>query len=122
MIKLAIVGSTRFTIPFAISYAEKVINHFLDELHPDVVISGGARGIDTLGVSLAKLRGIETVEYLPQNNRWEPYGYKARNELIAVSCTHLLRIATHDSSTYGSGWTADQARKLGRVVLPTFVL
>jgi hypothetical protein len=34
---------------------------------------------------------------------------------MAEACTHLLAIRSMWSSTYGSGWTADQARRLGRI-------
>ncbi len=121
-VRLAVVGSTKFTINGALYYARSIIQHYFHELNPGMVISGGAKGIDTLAASIAQMCEIETLEYLPKNPRWEPFGYKDRNELIAQNCTHLLRIVTHDSSTYGSGWTADRARKLGKVVLPTFVL
>jgi hypothetical protein len=44
-------------------------------------------------------------------------GYQGRNALIATDCTHLLRVAARSSRTYGSGWTADEAQRLGRLVV-----
>jgi len=40
-----------------------------------------------------------------------------QERLIAADCTHLLRVAARSSRTYGSGWTADQAQRLGRLVI-----
>jgi hypothetical protein len=115
--KLAIVGSTKFEDdPAGIELATELINHYLDRLFVDLVISGGARGIDQLGVRLARERNIDVIEFLPMNNRWEPKGYKDRNLVIAEACDELLRLAHYKSKTYGSGWTADHAESLGKPV------
>lgn len=116
-VALAVVGSTEFRKDGeATEKAVHLICAALDDLDPLVVISGGASGIDKLAVGLARERGIPTVEHHPANRRWEPDGFKARNLLIAEDCTHLLCIRHSKSTTYGSGWTADQAERLGKVV------
>lgn len=46
-----------------------------------------------------------------------PGGYRERDEKIAQDCTHLLRLACRQATTYGSGWTADRAEQLGRIVV-----
>lgn len=119
---LAVVGSTRFKIPSALKYARDIIEGFFFELNPIEVISGGAVGIDSLAISLAKMRHIATVEYLPRFRRWEPDGYKDRNLMIATECTHLLRITCHSSKTYWSGWTRDRAKEMGKIIVGDFVL
>lgn len=125
---LAIVGSTKFTHPDALDVAREILLHKLEIFQPEVVISGGAEGIDKLGAWIAAGMGFATVEYLPENPRWEPDGFKARNLLIAQRCTHLLAIRDHrlgknngwmpnlGRSTFGSGFTAVEAQKNGAVV------
>lgn len=83
---------------------------------PRGIISGGALGIDSLAAEMAKEYDIPFSVHLPKNNRWEPEGYKERNTSIAEDCTHLLCIRTQQSTTYGSGWTADLAERLGKTV------
>ena len=117
MMRLAIVGSTEFERDEPARQKAKVLIHeSLIEWEPKVVISGGALGIDLLAKIVAEGLGIEVIEHLPKNRRWEPDGYKARDILIAQDCTHMLCIRYHASKTYGSGWTADEAERLGKVV------
>ena len=113
---LAIVGSVALQAGDQTKYAANLIKEALSAYDPELVISGGAAGIDTLGKELAERLGYAFEEFLPENNRWEPNGFKARNTLIAEKCTHLLCIRTKQSTTYGSGWTADLAEKLGKHV------
>ncbi len=109
--KLAIVGS--LSLRDSID-AQALIERLLDELKPEWVISGGADGIDTMAVSTAQLKGIETKEYLPKARNWP--AFKARNIQIAQACDRLVAIRDPESRTYGSGWTADYAEKLGKPV------
>lgn len=113
--RLAIVGSTNFKDPQAMERAEKLIRATLDKHNPEAVVSGGAPGIDTLAGRIAREMGIALFEYFPQTQDWAN-GFKPRNTLIAEQCTHLLRISCRESKTYGSGWTADLAEKLGKQV------
>lgn len=116
-IRLAVVGSTKFSGDIgATDKAREIIVAALEYLNPDAVISGGAVGIDTLAANVARSRGIELVVHTPTFPRWQPEGYKERNIRIAEYCTHLLAIRHSDSRTYGSGWTADYAEKIGRTV------
>jgi predicted Rossmann fold nucleotide-binding protein DprA/Smf involved in DNA uptake len=111
---LAVVGSTNVTDD-QVDLASKIIRGFYME-RPRMVISGGAVGIDSLAVTIAEYYDIPTKLYLPENNRWEPMGFKERNLKIANSCTNLLCIRTSQSTTYGSGWTADRAEEMGKTV------
>ncbi len=55
--------------------------------------------------------------FFPKNKRWTPDGYRERNQKIVEACTHLLRITRkYGQATYGSGWAADTAESLGKVV------
>jgi hypothetical protein len=102
-----------------------------------MVISGGARGVDREGVRIAVEQGIVAMEFLPQFPRWHaprvgdavesvqpngvlqvvvPGGFQDRNMAVADACACLVRISSPTSKTYGSGWTADHAEKLGKNV------
>jgi hypothetical protein len=120
--RLAIVGSTEFVIPDALGYAESVIRGHLKVYKPELVISGGAKGVDSLAVTIADELRIPYTEYLPFEPRWSPNGYRERNMKIAEECTAILRIICHTSKTYGSGWTRDRAVELGKANLGTYVL
>lgn len=114
---LAVVGSTEFAKDRqAAKVAFRHIANAIAALQPERVVSGGAVGIDQMAVAYARGAGIAVTEHLPKNKRWAPDGFRDRNLLIAHDCTHLLRIVHEDSKTYGSGWTADQAEKMGKHV------
>lgn len=113
---LAVVGSTAFAHPDAVQLARELILHKYEIYEPQLVVSGGAEGIDSLAEFLAKGMEIPFRPHLPRNRRWAPDGYMERNMLIAQDCSHLFAIRCHRSRTYGSGWTADYAEELGKNV------
>jgi len=106
------------------------------EHKPKVVISGGARGVDTIAVVIAREMGITTIEFKPQVPSWDavergeageeandngmtvlvPGGFKSRNMKVADACDCLVRISSAGTKTYGSGWTADYAERIGKCV------
>lgn len=122
-IRLAIVGTRTLACPGDISAAVKAIRHSLNELRPVAFISGGAEGVDSLAQTIALLFGYSEddatmVIHRPRTKRFHgPGGYRARDTLIAEDCSHLLRLSCRQSTTYGSGWTADEAERLGRIVV-----
>jgi O-acetyl-ADP-ribose deacetylase (regulator of RNase III) len=126
--RLAVVGSKRFGGPAAWAIARLIVLDELLRLRPEVVVSGGAVGLDRLAGRLARQLGLHPpdrlVEHLPVPipdppagmRPFEAKGYRRRDQLIAETCTALLRVWSRFSRTYGSGWTADQAARLGRPV------
>lgn len=92
-------------------------------LEPAVIVSGGARGSDTIAEQVAIALGYteangRLVIFRPAVKRFAgPGGYRERDEKIARHCTHLLRLYCRRSTTYGSGWTADRAEELGAIVV-----
>lgn len=80
---------------------------------PVKVVSGGAIGIDSMAVAIARSMGIPYEVFLPKEKSWEG-GFKPRNILIAQACDKLLRVVAKSSTTYGSGWTRDYAAGLGK--------
>jgi predicted Rossmann fold nucleotide-binding protein DprA/Smf involved in DNA uptake len=80
------------------------------------MVSGGAIGIDSIATLVANELNIRMIEHLPKNNRWKPDGFEDRNIKIAEDCSFLLCIRSSQSTTYGSGWTADRAEEMGKPV------
>lgn len=108
--KLAIVGSVSLA---GSPRAMAAVDEILDRYKPTLVVSGGAIGVDTMAVARAAERRIKTKIFLPKVARWHD-GFKPRNIQIAEACDALVRIYDPASKTYGSGWTRDYARKLGK--------
>ena len=76
---------------------------------PDEIVSGGARGADTLGARYAREKGIILAVFRPDYNRYP--GHIAplmRNTQIIEYCTHILAFP----SRAGRG-TQDSLRKAG---------
>jgi len=90
-----------------------------------VIISGGAKGVDTLSLEVAKDLGFKTEEYKPEKNEWEYY--KKRNLQLAEDCDELYCFSVsvrktkcyhHDppqkhEKTAGC-WTCNRAINLGK--------
>ncbi len=89
--KLIIAGSRTFEDPLLMRMK---IRTFLSEANsgfpPDEVISGTARGADSLGEEWAKEVDVKVTRYPAQ---WDRYGKSAgyrRNELMALLATHAI--------------------------------
>lgn len=114
---LAIVGSTTFAYPGGEAVARRIIHAELLATNPNVVVSGGAVGVDTIAVAVAAHLGIPVREFQPKAHRWGAVGgFRERNRVIAGTCTRALRIVCATSTTYGSGWTVDRAERQGKPV------
>lgn len=122
-VRLAIVGTRVLACPGDRDRARTRAEAAIRCLSPAVVISGGADGTDTLAeeaaISLGYSEGAGTLRiFRPRLRRFHGEGgYQWRDEQIAQACTHLLRIACRQATTYGSGWTADRAEGLGVAVV-----
>lgn len=100
--RLAIVGS-RVCTPIDIALHLSV--------KPDMIISGGATGVDTYAREYARQNEIPIVEYLPDYKR---YGRRApilRNIQIVENCDFL--IAFWNGTSPGTKFTVDYAVKRG---------
>ena len=78
---------------------------------PDVIVSGGATGADTLAREFATSRNIPIVEFLPE---YGIYGRRApilRNIQIVDNCDFLL--AFWNGTSRGTKFTIDYAKKKG---------
>lgn len=105
MIKVAIVGSRNFN---NLNLVEEYVNNLPES---SVVVSGGAIGVDTAAVDAAKKRGLKTVVFLPQ---WEKYGKIAgilRNTRIVDFSDRL--VAFWDGKSTGTMDSIMKAKKRG---------
>jgi len=105
--KLAIVGSRVMTLAQA-KEARDLIDRLIDEYMPNVVVSGGAFGVDKIAADCARRKGIEVDEKLPADLNWP--AYRARNILIAETCDTCIAIKTPQSVTGGTSFTMQYAR------------
>ena len=116
--RLAIVGGRDFT---NFSLLESILWDLLHirrgTIPKDTIISGGARGADSLAKKYVKEEELEYVEYLPE---WDKYGKSAgfiRNQLIVDNCDMVL--AFWDGQSRGTADTIEKAKKTKK---PTFII
>ena len=92
------------------------VSDFIDKLDPltTVIVSGGARGVDSYAAERAEERGIKTVVIRPN---WKKYGRGAgflRNKEIVKAADDV--VAFWDGQSRGTEHTIEQSVKLGRSV------
>ena len=81
----------------------------------DIIISGGAQGVDTYAEDFAKEIGAECVIYHPDPDTPSPQRYYNRNKKIAAQCSKL--IAFDNKKHSGTLNTINYARKLGKKII-----
>jgi predicted Rossmann fold nucleotide-binding protein DprA/Smf involved in DNA uptake len=102
--KIAVVGSRIINDrEFVFSILDKHIKN------TDTIISGEARGIDTLAKEYAKLNNISYVGFPPHNGN-----FKYRNQQIANECDICL--AFPHKSSRGTWDTINRCRKLHKEI------
>ena len=103
--KIAIIGSRECgNINF-----EELLKKHLDVFANDTIISGGARGIDTLAAQFARKHGIKLLEFHPD---YATYGRGAtfvRNRLM-VDMADVV-VALWNGSSRGTKYTIEYAKK-----------
>lgn len=106
LIKLAVIGSRGFN---NYDYLEDK----LAEFHIAEIISGGAKGADSLAIRYAKKQNLPFREFLPDHKQYK-HPYHHRNRLIAEYCDKL--VAFWDGSSTGTKYTIGYAKKIGKPV------
>ena len=118
---LAIVGSRKLE---GHPDLETTIALILDAYDPSKVVSGGAPGVDTAAVRVAKSWGIPTDEKKPQPTKAGKAEYRrscfARNTLIAQAADVVVGIML-PGGTGGTMDTIRKAERLGKQVQSVFL-
>jgi hypothetical protein len=114
--KLAIVGSRSFTdFDLFKSKIDEFIFQNVINKKDIIIISGGAKGTDSLAKRYAIENDIEIIEYLPD---WNLYGKSAgmvRNMDIVKNCDKLIAFSCNNSK--GTEHSIQEARKLNKDVI-----
>ena len=127
--KLGITGSRSITefdfIPYFMmqdkDFRAFCRRHGLARRKITAVITGGARGIDTLAFQAAEQAGIRNIRFLPDRTKFRGKtilrAFQARNEQIVDCCDVLM--AVWNGRSRGTKNTLAYARKTGK---PVFVI
>lgn len=105
MQRIAVVGSRNITAFDLSPY-----------IPPDcgLIVSGGARGIDTIAEQYAAAHKIETLVIRPDYERYGRAAPIRRNDVIVDHADTVL--AVWDGESRGTKYTIDYARKTGKTV------
>lgn len=110
--KIAVIGSRGFPEPWRID----ALIDFIAEAFPGaVIVSGGARGVDSWAEARAKQHGLEVQVFIPD---WDRFGRGAgmiRNADIIKAADYV--IGFWDGSSKGTKHSIDLARTLGKPLL-----
>lgn len=104
--KLAIIGSRNiqnFDLSFVVPTSTTEI------------ISGGAKGVDTIARRFAETRGLKITEFLPEYSKYGKSAPIIRNKMIVNNADAILAI--WDGSSRGTAFTIDLAQKQGKQVI-----
>ena len=106
--KIAIVGSPDYSDLWqVVAYVQRLPRGTM-------VISGAAKGVETVVAKVARLCGLEFIEYLPN---WDKYGSAAgkyQSEQIVDHCDQL--VAFWDGTSKDTQESIDQAKAAGKTV------
>ena len=105
--KIAIIGSRKFK-------SLKMVSDYVKTLpRGTIVISGGARGVDSVAANMARFEGFQVIEIIPNWNDGHQAGY-ARNTLIAEECDRM--VAFWDGESKGTKDSIEKCQALGKEV------
>ena len=112
MVKLAIVGYKEYN-----NYLEfkKTVDDYIEEIgKPELIVSGGARGVDKMAEKYAKEKKI-AMQVFPPN--WDKYGKSAgpkRNTQIIENSTHVIAFPSVNS--VGTIDSINKAKKYNKIL------
>lgn len=97
-LRVAIVGTSyRLSLKEQADVKKICIENLKKYPKDTIVVSGGARGVDTIAINVARELGFKTKEYLPETYHWEDRegkkGFKSRNLEIENNCDELYCIS-----------------------------
>lgn len=82
----------------------------------DVIISGGAEGVDTFAQEFARKHGNKIIIIHPDLTKPSPERYYERNEKIALECDFMIVFNLNNNPRSGSFNAMNQAKGLGKEV------
>jgi len=106
--KYAVVGSRRFN-----DYAK--LCQCLAGKEISCIVSGGAKGVDSLAAQYAHEKGINLIEYLPEYDKYGRSARIIRNKQIVDNSD--IVVALWDGESRGTKNTIDYAQKTGKQVI-----
>ena len=134
--KIAIVGASKLTENEerdARQFCGLMMNQWKSEYDDLEIISGGAKGVDTIAIEVAEGLGISTHKIPPDVEEWndvdDMIGYRSRNIKIAEECDKLYCLpanfrsescyhcGTDEHERSGGCWTANRTRQMGKEVM-----
>jgi len=126
--RVAIVGTSHILTENEERDIQQALGYIMNQYgEGDEIISGGAKGVDTMAIELAHSHRLDTCIIHPKSNDLE--GYKQRNFKIAEMCDKLYCVTTplrpHAQKCYhhtppakhtktGGCWTMKMALKLNK--------
>lgn len=111
MSKVAIIGSRDFKNKV---FLEKTMEELSQRIEIIEIISGGARGADTMGVQWGNRQNIPTTVYYPDfKKRKRAYHFRNRQIVLASD----LIVAFWNGYSTGTKYTINYAKALGKKVL-----
>lgn len=103
--KVAIVGSREFPD------LDMVRRYVMELPHDTIIVSGGAKGVDSVAVKSAEILGMEVIVHLPDWSKGKGAGF-ARNTLI-IDDADLIR-AFWDGVSHGTYDSIKKTLKAGK--------
>jgi hypothetical protein len=95
---------------------DNYINEITPESYPDFIVSGGAKGVDSLAENYALEHNISMKIYKPDWSKGKRAGLERNTDIINIS-THVLALPTKNSrGTYDSINKAKQQNKILKIV------
>lgn len=94
------------------SIADIDISKYLKNI--DVLLTGGAKGVDSLAISNAQKQGIKHIEILPNYNKYKRAAPVIRDEEMVRMCDRV--VAIWDGKSKGTKHTIDFAKKHGKPI------
>jgi len=87
------------------------LNEYIKE-KPDVIISGGAKGIDTIAWKWALENSIEVIVHRPNYNKHGKWAALRRNDIIIDEADKI--IAFWNGKSTGTKYVIERAKKLNK--------
>lgn len=113
--KIAIIGSRECSNIDFVGNLEAILNVSKD----DTIISGGAKGIDTLAANYAKENNLNLIEFLPDYKKNGRAATFIRNREI-VDNSNVV-VAFWNGNSKGTKYTLDYARKKDKRIIVVYI-